>query len=153
MDLYRFSPITNQTQLFQAYEYIADQLEQLSQQLLSESLPITTLKVFAHYPDEYQHLHSLISQLGPAASFNSDTSYYVEVDQTIKDHHISYLGLRIVDPYRLHVGCGDFEVTDFQQAKQICLSDSPYIRQFADKNMLELWHPDFDILGYIIPSQ
>ena len=68
-------------------------------------------------------------------------------------YDINYLGIRIVDPYRLQVGCGDYEIENFEIFKEQHLNKSPYIRQFQDKEMIEVWHPDFDVLGYIIPKE
>jgi hypothetical protein len=152
MKLYRFSPIKDEDSLFEVYEYITGELEKLSNKLFSEALPITTLKVFPHYPDEYKFLYKIVSNMGSAASFNSKTSYYATVKKKMKGYDINYLGVRIVDPYRLHVGCGDYEIDNYDEFKQKYLSKSPFVREFQDKDMIEVWHPEFDILGYVIPK-
>ncbi len=148
--IYRFSPINNDKSFREVLEYLTSELEKLSKELLNQSLPITTLKVFAHYPDEYDYLYKLISGMGKKASFSSDTSLYVEVNEKIKGYDIKYLGVRIVDPYRLHVGCGDYEIEDFQQFKVTNSNKSQFVRDFTD-DMVELWHPNFDVLGYVVP--
>ncbi len=61
------------------------------------------------------------------------------------------MGIRVVDPYRMHVGCGDFEIKNFEEYKKKKLGTSEYIREFTD-DMIEIWHPDFDVLGYIVPE-
>ena len=111
--IYRFSPITTQKEFEKALNYLTENLDKLSNKLLNKSLPITTLKIFPHYQNEYDYLYKHISTLGPKASFSSKTSYYVEVNKQIQGHKVNYLGIRIVDPYRLHVGCGDYEIDDF----------------------------------------
>lgn len=149
--MYRFSPVQSGSELEEIWIYLTHQLEALSQQLLNTKLPVTILKVFAHYPDEYEFLFSTISAMGKPAPFNSDTSYYVSVDKIIGGYNISHMGVRTVDPYRLHVGCGDYEVANFEEVKGQYVGKSPYVRLFAE-DMIELWHPEFDVLGYIIPE-
>ncbi len=149
-NLYRFSPIENEKVFKQVLEYLTSELEKLSQKLLKQSLPITTLKVFPHYPEEYAYLHKLISKKGPKASFSSDTSLYVQVNEKIKGHNIKYLGVRIVDPYRLQVGCGDYEIKNIEEFKKQNTNTSQFVRNFRE-DMVELWHPNFDILGYVVP--
>lgn len=149
-NLYHFSPIESEKDLSQVWNYLTSELEKLSRELLFQSLPITTLKVFAHYPEEYYYLYNLISEMGPKASFSSDTSLYVQADKKINGQNIKYLGVRIVDPYRLHVGCGDYELESFEQFKKRNTNTSQFVRSFRD-DMVELWHPDFDVLGYVVP--
>jgi hypothetical protein len=151
--LYRFSPIKSEHELFKVYGYITVKLEKLSKKLFNSELPITTLKVFPHYPDEYDFLYNIVSDMGKPASYNSKTSYYSRVKKKIKGYDISYLGVRIVDPYRLQVGCGDYEIDNFDGFKKQHLNKSPHIRQFQDKEVVEVWHPDFDVLGYVIPEE
>lgn len=151
-NLYRFSPIESEDSFRKALNYLTIELERLSQELLNKSLPINTLKVFAHYPEEYDYLHKLVSEMGPKASISSGTSLYVEVNEQIHGHNIKYLGVRIVDPYRLQVGCGDFEIVDIEEFKREYTNRSPFIRPFRE-NMVELWHPDFDVLGYVVSSE
>ena len=150
--LYRFSPIDNEKAVKEAYAYITTELEKLSQKIFNESLPINTLKIFPHYLDEYDYLLDYVNKLGSMGPFNSKTSTYSVVDEKIKGYGIKYLGVRIVDPYRLHVGCGDYEIENFEEFKAKYSNTSPYIRDLEDHGMLEIWHPDFDVLGYVVPQ-
>ncbi|HVZ12731.1 MAG TPA: hypothetical protein VG965_06910 [Patescibacteria group bacterium] len=52
----------------------------------------------------------------------------------------------------MQVGCGDYEIDSFQKFKEKYAGKSSFIRDFRH-DMLEVWHPDFDILGYVIPSE
>lgn len=152
--LYRFSPIKDEATLEKAWGYITEQLEILSQEVLHEKLSISILKVFPHYPEEYAYLHTLISKMGPETSYSSETSLYVEIDKEIRGHNITALGVRFVDPYRMQVGCGDYEVDDFTVFRQKHINTSPFIRDVKDStDMLEIWHPDYDVLGYVIPKE
>jgi hypothetical protein len=151
---YRFSSIKTGKDLDKVYEYIAGELGQLAVKVLGEKLPITTLKVFPHYPEEYQFLHKIISKMGEPAEFNSKTSFYVKVNKKIKGYDIDYLGIRIVDPYRLQVGCGDFEVSNLDLWAKKLIGKNEYIRWLTHvENMIEIWHPDFDVLGYIVAKE
>ena len=150
-NLYRFSPIEDEKTFEEALVYTAQELEKLSEKLIGEKLPIVSLKLFPHYEEEYKYLFSLISKLGPKSEYTSETSFYVDSDKKVNGPQIKLLGLRIVDPYRMQVGCGDYEVDNFQEfrSKHISL---PFIRDMIKyPEMLEIWHPDFDVLGYIIP--
>ncbi len=151
-NLYRFSPIESEESFRKVLEYLTIELERLSQELLKKSLPINTLKVFAHHPEEYDYLHKLVSEMGPESSLSSDTSLYVEVNLKINGHDIKHLGVRIVDPYRLQVGCGDFEIGNIEKFKREHTDRSPFIRSFRE-NMVELWHPNHDVLGYAVSSE
>ncbi|HWA52249.1 MAG TPA: hypothetical protein VG895_04295 [Patescibacteria group bacterium] len=149
--IYPFSPIKNEKDLNKALEYITSELEKLSLEIFQEKLPITTLKIFPHYFDEYDYLYDLISKKGPREPFSSETSLYIKVQEKILNYNINYLGVRIVDPYRLQVGCGDYEIDNFQEFKNKWKDKSPFIRNFKE-DMIEIWHPDFDVLGYVIPK-
>jgi hypothetical protein len=72
------------------------------------------------------------------------------MNEKIKEYDIKYLGVRIVDPYRLHVGCGDYEIENFEEFKKQNTGTSQFIRNF-NNDIIELWHPDFDVLGYVNP--
>lgn len=148
--IYRFSPINNDREMDEVFEYVATNLEKLSEKIFGEILPITTLKVFAHYPDEYTYMNKSILNKGKKASISSDTSLYVETNQKFNKYNIKYLGIRIVDPYRMQVGCGDYEIENFEEFKRKWLGKSDFIRSFRE-DMIEIWHPDFDVFGYIVP--
>ncbi len=53
---------------------------------------------------------------------SSETSYYVKPNKPLKinDEPVEYIGIRVPDPYRSQVGCGDFVVNNFddQSPKQ-----------------------------------
>ncbi|MEK7572150.1 MAG: hypothetical protein AAB553_07820 [Patescibacteria group bacterium] len=83
--------------------------------------------------------------------YRSDKNLYVQVADKINGQQIKLLGVRVVDPYRMQVGCGDYEVENFAAFRKKYLNTSPFIRDAKDAHdMLELWHPDYDVLGYII---
>jgi len=57
MKLYRFSPIKSEKECLETLEYIDLKLRELASLVLEEKLPVNTLKIFAHYQDEYNFLH------------------------------------------------------------------------------------------------
>ena len=150
MSLYRYSPIRDKDKFDEALVYIVTKLDQLAKELVGEVLPIDTVKIFAHYHDEYKYLLNLVTKLGPAAPFNSQTSFYSQTERKIGDHNIKYVGVRVVDPYRMQVGCGDYEVANYNQIRKKHLNKSEFVRDFRGE-MIELWHPDLEVLGYIVP--
>jgi hypothetical protein len=154
MKLYRFSPINTSQTALEALSYIDEQLRKLSSLVIDEYLPINTLKIFAHYDDEYQFLKVWVDALGDNEDEDSSTSYYVKPSEpmTVNNDPIEYVGIRVPDPYRAQVGCGDYVVSNFDQFKKKYLSRSPYVREVPHQKyeMLELFHPDIDVLGYIV---
>ncbi len=87
--------------------------------------------------------------MGPKASFSSDSSLYVQVNLEVNGHKIEYIGVRAADPYRMQVGCADFETKDFINFKEQYDQKTPFIRSVSE-DMIELWHPDFDVLAYVV---
>jgi len=152
MQLYRFSPITNDEQCSEALLYINAQLGMLIKVAIQTDLPIDTLKIFAHYDAEYTFLRKWIVTIGENDG-TSEPSYYVKPTKPIEinDSRISLIGMRRPDPYRSQVGCGDYVVEDYNAFKSTYLGKSPFIREIAHPKfeMLEVFHPDFDVLGYI----
>lgn len=154
MKLYRFSPINNTEDCLSALRYIDEKLRELAGLILDERLPINTLKIFAHYEDEYQYLRQWVDSVGQAKPEGSSTSYYVKPNEpmAVNDDPIEYIGIRVADPYRAQVGCGDFVVSNYKEFKAKYLGKSDFIREVPHQKyqMLELFHPDIDVLGYIV---
>ena len=154
MKFYRFSPLQNNEDCTKALEYIQEKLRELSKLIIEEELPINTLKIFAHYEDEYAFLKKWVNSIGTNEDEGSLTSYYVKSHEpmVINDDPIDYVGIRVPDPYRSQVGCGDYVVSNFEEFKAKYLGKSPYIREKSHQKyqMLELFHPDMDVLGYIV---
>jgi hypothetical protein len=154
MRLYRFSPIKTGTESTEVLEYIQEKLRELSRIVIEEELPINTLKIFAHYDNEYVFLKNWIDSKGQNEDGNSSTSYYVKphTPMLVNGDPIEYVGIRIPDPYRAQVGCGDYVVDNFEELRAKYLGKSPYVREVPHQRyqMLEFFHPDIDVLGYIV---
>jgi hypothetical protein len=58
----------------------------------------------------------------------------------------------VPDPYRSQVGCGDFVVSNLKDFEDKYLGKTKWIRRMEHPQyeMMELFHPDIDVLGYII---
>ncbi len=155
MQLYRFSPIKSAEEGFESLEYIDLKLKELSTLTLGESQPINTLKIFAHYEDEFLFLKGWVNTLGKNDG-TSTPSYYVKTSKPtqVNDDLIDYIGIRTPDPYRSQVGCGDYVVDDYEAFKEKHLGNLPYLREIDHPTyeMLELFHPDIDVLGYIVKN-
>jgi hypothetical protein len=150
--LYAFSPITSNKQFNAVIKHIVEKAEELSQQLTGTKLSVATVKVFAHYPDEFQYMKSILEEYGTLSSIGRSTSIYVDSLLTIGGNQIKNVGIRVPDPYRLQAGCVDFRVESPKEfVNSLPKNEYGYIRPFPDMpdEFVELWHPDFDVAGYI----
>lgn len=154
---YKYSPIKNSDELLDAATYVIGEMKALSKQLLGEELPVASVKIFAHYTEEYEELKKILHSLGEL-EFETYTSMYVKLHRpiAINNQAVNLLGIRIPDPYRAQVGCGDFIISENYASfeKKHITDDDPtrLIRKAVGHklSMIELWHPDSDVLGYVL---
>lgn len=166
MKLYRFSPIENKEQLFQAITYIHTACYKLCKASFDEYLPNAgNMGVFCHYDDEYESLVALRKEL-TEPSDNPDQKYFklhepitVPAQGDIPGATYTYLYIRKPDPYRHHVGDLDFylEPEQYLALKQSLL-DGKVIKGARifprnDLDMIELYSPDVDALAYVSTNQ
>lgn len=162
MQLYRFSPITSQSELLAAIEHIHVQCYTLCYQSFGKYLPNAgNVGVFCHYDQEFNFLINLRQQL-TEASDNLDQKYFrllqpiiIPPKGEIPETAYTYLYIRKPDPYRAHVGDIDFclPLGDYTKLKQSMLAGKQIhgARVFdrPDLDMIELYDPDIDALGYV----
>lgn len=151
-DLYRFSPITSKDQFDEAIAYVVREAARLSKELTGTELHLGSVKIFSHYPKEWEFMQSIIEQYGTRSSVGRSTSIYVDTDLDIEGCHITLLGIRVPDPYRSQVGCGDYALDNAKGfISSLPAHPHGYVRPFPDmpETFIELWHPDFDVAGYI----
>ncbi len=162
MKLYRFSPIENKEQLLEAIKHIHLSCYQLCKQLFDCYLPNAgNMGVFCHYDDEYMFLTKLRETM-TEPSDNPDQKYYrlrepiiIAAEEDAPEATYTYLYIRKPDPYRHHVGDVDFylEEGEYNQLKQSLLDGKQVkgarIFPRADLDMIELFNPDVDALGYV----
>jgi hypothetical protein len=163
MQLYRFSPIQNKEGLLRAIEHVHFACYELCKQSFGEYLSNAgNMGVFSHYDDEYDRLIAIRRGMTEETD-NPDQKYFrlhepltVPARGDVPKTTYTYLYIRRPDPYRHHVGDIDFylepqEYTDLKQAIQNGTKKLPGARVFdrPDLDMIELYDPDIDALGYV----
>lgn len=162
MKFYRFSPIKNKDELLEAIKYTHFACYKLCKQSFGKYLPnASNIGIFCHYEDEYENLISLRKEI-TESSDNVNQKYFrlhepivIPAEGDVPETTYTYLYIRRPDPYRHHVGDVDFYLTEdeYKQLKQSLLAGKVLkgARVFdrADLDMLELYDPDVDALGYV----
>lgn len=162
MNLYRFSPIKNEAELLEAIKYIHFECYKLCKQSFGKYLPNAgNVGVFCHYDDEYKEVTKIRERL-TETSDNVNQKYYrlhkpIVIPQKgdVPETAYTYLYVRKPDPYRHHVGDVDFylEPEKYNRLKQEMLKGKVVkgARVFdrPDLDMIELYDPDVDALGYV----
>lgn len=162
MKLYRFSPIQNKEQLLEAIKHTHYECYKLCKQSFGYSLPNAgNIGIFCHYDDEHTHLIEIRKQLTEVSDnvnqkyFRLHTPIVVEANGDIPETIYTHLYIRKPDPYRSQVGDVDFylEPDTYTQLKQELLAGKQMkgARVFdrQDLDMIELYDPDVDALGYV----
>jgi hypothetical protein len=162
MKLYRFSPIKTEKQLIEAIKHTHFECYKLCKQAFGKYLPNAgNIGIFCHYDEEYEFLISVRKRL-TESSDNINQKYYrlhepivVPAEGDVPETIYTYLYIRKPDPYRSHVGDVDFylEPNAYNQLKQELLKgkqvDSARVFDRPDLDMIELFDPDIDALGYV----
>lgn len=153
MQLYRFSQIKSEKQLHEAVVYVADTTSQLAEKVIGKTLPIKSLTIFAHYPDEFEKLSEIAKTIGNVFNENNGPRVALHKPITAGENTITHLRIRKPDPYRMQVGCNDFDISDYEIFKSENLlkyPDNPRLIKRPDYEMIEFFHPDFDVLAYVV---
>jgi hypothetical protein len=155
--LYRFSPITDEVRFNVAINYVLSETQKLCKEIIGKNLEFSGyLTIFSHNYDEFENLKRILLKIGKFESEHN--SLYALLNKPIKTKYGEILRLRVrqPDPYRCQVGYGDFTVADYELFKKENLKKcAPYLREIVrpDMTMLEFWHPDFDVLAYIVKEK
>ena len=117
--------------------------------------------VFCHYDDEYKYLIGVRKDL-TEASDNVNQKYYrlhkpiiIPAKGDVPETTYTFLYIRKPDPYRHHVGDVDFylEPDKYKKLKEEILKGKKVkgarIFDRPDLDMIELYDPDIDVLGYV----
>ena len=165
--LYRFSPIKTKEELYKAIEHIHFACHKLCKQSFGKYLPNAgNVGVFCHYENEYNYLLDVRKQL-TESSDNVNQKYFklhnpITIESKFGDVPTTtyeYLYIRKPDPYRSHVGDLDFylEPDEYKKLKQDMIDGRKIMgaRVFdrPDLDMIELYDPDSDALGYVSTAQ
>jgi len=150
--VHKLSPITNEARLRTALDYVAEQSLALAREVLGQDLAIDTLCFFTHSPEEYAFLEQAVRARGPKSRLSHGPTLYTDVDFAVHDQRIRIFGVRQPDPTRPQVGYGDYPVPDYERFLAL-VSDNPHMHEITSgrgKSLIELRHPDFDVLGFIV---
>ena len=157
MRLYRFSPIHNE-----AIEHIHFSCYFLCNQSFGSYLPNAgNMGVFCHYDDEFELLKKIRTEL-TEPSEDPNQKYYrlrkpivIAAKDDIPETTYTHLYIRKPDPYRHHAGDIDFYLgeKEYTELKQAML-DGKHVKgarvfERPDLDMIELYDPDVDALGYV----
>ncbi|RJR28122.1 hypothetical protein C4564_06185 [Candidatus Microgenomates bacterium] len=162
MKLYRFSPIKSEEELLEAIKHIHFECYKLCKQSFGEYLPSAgNVGVFCHYDDEYEFLIGVRKEL-TEASDNLNQKYFrlhepivIPAKDDVPETTYTYLYIRKPDPYRFQVGDVDFclEPGKYKKLEEEMLAGKEVkgARVFdrPDLDMIELYDPDSDALGYV----
>ncbi len=166
MKLYRFSPIKNEEELLEAIKFIHFACYKLCKQSFGEYLPNSgNIGVFCHYNDEYQYLIDVRKKLTEASN-NVDQKYFklhkpliISAEGDVPETTYTHLYIRKPDPYRHHVGDVDFylDESEYTKLKEEMLNGKQVkgarVFERPDLDMIELYDPDVDALGYVSTSK
>lgn len=161
MKLYRFSPIKSEDELMQAIEYLHKATHALCANVIGGQLGVAeNIGVFTHYQDEYEHLITIRDKLVDKSVHFNDKYYLLKQPIAMSDGTVyKYLYIRKPDPYRAQVGDIDLVMNEveFEKLKSDIATkpdDYPCARIFprGDLDMVELHHPDVDVLPYIVTT-
>ena len=165
MSLYTFSPIKTHDELIKAVEFTHFGCYQLCKQAFGDFLPNAgNIGIFSHYDDEYEILLNLRKEMTEPTD-NINQKYFrlhepitVATKDDVPETTYTYLYVRKPDPYRHQVGDVDFYLPSKKYEQLKASLDRGEVIKGArifpreDLDMIELYDPDLDVLGYVSTS-
>jgi hypothetical protein len=162
MKSFRFSPIEDQTQLFQAIEYIHLNCHKLCQKNLGYLLPVAgNIGVFCHYEDEFERLLNIRKELTDLND-NWNQKYFrlykpitFPAQDGIPETTYTYLYIRKPDSDHPEVGDADFylEPQKYTALKQDLLSGKVMcgveVFKRPELDLIKLSDPNYDVGSFI----
>ncbi|OGK41502.1 hypothetical protein A2954_00680 [Candidatus Roizmanbacteria bacterium RIFCSPLOWO2_01_FULL_37_12] len=162
MKLYKFSPIKNKKELIEAIKHTHFECYKLCKQSFGYYLPNAgNIGIFCHYEEEYEKLIKIRKEI-TESSENFNQKYFkfynpivVPAKNDVPQTTYTYLYIRKPDPYRSQVGDVDFylELDEYKKLKTTMQAGKNIkgARLFdrKDLDMIELYDPDVDTLGYV----
>ncbi len=151
----KFRPITNNTQLELAIEYVAEKSLALARLVLGRDMDLDTICFFTQTPQEYDFLRQAVLARGNESKLSHGPTLYVDSNFDVFGHTIRIFGVRQPDPEnRPEVGYGDYPVADFSKLAK-ANTGNPHVKPIVSglgKPLLELCHENYDVLGYVVPE-
>jgi hypothetical protein len=162
MKLYRLSPIQNENQLLEAITYVHFSCYRLCQRSFGNYLANAgNIGIFCHYDDEFTKLKQIRGDLCEPTD-NPELKYFtllkpivMAAKDGIPEIIYTHLYIRKPDPYRSHVGDIDFilDQEEYIELKRAMVNGKPVegarVFERPDLDMIELYHPDIDVLAYV----
>jgi hypothetical protein len=166
MQLYRFSPIKSQEDLLKAIEHIHFSCFKLCKDSFGEYLPVAgNMGVFCHYENEYKFLLEIREKI-TEHSDDPKQKYFkllepivIHAQGDVPDTTYTHLYIRKPDIYRAQVGDVDFMLDEhkYLELKKSLQEDvvmsGARVFERPDLDMVELYNPDVDALGYVSPPE
>jgi hypothetical protein len=162
MKLYRFSPIENKEQMMEAIRHIHFSCFKLCKQSFGTYFEVPGfIGIFCHYDHEFEFLIKTRKELTDLNNsynqkyFKLYEPIVIPANADVPETTYTRLYIRPPDPYRAQVGDIDFEVDPekYSQFKKSAIEGKikgARIFPRSDLDMLELYDPDIDALGYVI---
>jgi len=153
-----FRIIQSPEAFYASLQLLSEQVGLLAETICEDKLTVPILKLFAHSDSEYDFIKQQVLTHGEPDPISSATSLYVRVTSGLRINNtaITFLGVRRPDPDRPQLGSGDFVVPKFALFTSNVAARHPdgtkLITNAHGLSMLELRHPDFNVLGYVIPG-
>lgn len=164
MKLYRFSPIQTSEAALEALQYVHEQSHRLCQMSFGRHLPVLgNCVIFTHYEEEHDFLAKERVRLCKPAVVENQKYYELKdpilfpASEDAPEGAYTHLYIRKPDPWRSHVGDLDFHISEEKYRKLKAAAtkgEIPHARVFPEDrlDMIELFHPDVDVLAYIHPQ-
>lgn len=152
MRLYKFSPISSQQGLVKAVKYVAKQNAALCKKAIGKPLPLSSVTIFAHYQNEYAKLAGILHKLGKLRGEHNGPRIVLHKPIRAGNHIVTRLRIRKPDPYRMQVGCSDFD-TDYWKFKNAHFTRKNKNLRLIERQeyeMIEFFDPNFDVLAYVV---
>lgn len=164
--LYRLSPIKDEAALMEAIEFLHFSCFKLCKQALEECLSVAgNIGIFCHYDNEYNDLTQIRNELTKPSNNPKQkyckliTPIIIAAKDDIPKTTYTHLYIRKPDPYRAQIGDIDFIMpVDTYVSLKRAVQKAETIhgaRVFhrPELDMIELYDPDIDALGYICTQQ
>lgn len=152
---HEFSPVNSAERFLAGLEYLADKSVDLAEAVLGERLPIDTICFFTHSDEEYGFVEREVMTRGLVSKLSHGPTIYVETDFEVNGHRIRILGVRRPDETRPQLGYGDYPVEDYA-GLLAAQKNNPHVKEIISgrgKSLIELRHPDFDVLGFVVDKK